>query len=517
MSSTVAPGRVMLRIASLSKTFPAQRALDDVDLELRSGEVHCLLGQNGSGKSTLIKVLAGYHTPDPGGTAELDGQPVALGSPTIRDHGVAFIHQDLGLVPDLDVVDNLALGNRYSSRWWVSERSERAAAARLLERFEVDLEPAAPMASATPGEQTMIAIVRAVAATDGAPAVLVLDEPTASLPQHQVEQLFGLVRRLRDQGTAVLYVTHRLREVFDIGDRVTVLRDGRRITTCPVADVTGDGLIELIIGRKPTAFTASGRSIAPTGADVILCADRVRGEQVDDFSVAVRAGEIVGITGLIGSGYDQVLGIVHGARPRTSGEVEVAGRRLAAGQPHQAIRTGIAYAPADRKLLSTIQSWTTGENLTLPRLPSRGPARWLGQRLERREVTPWLRRLGVVPEDPDRPLSLLSGGNQQKVVLARWLRIDARVLLLDEPTGGVDAGAKESIYAALAEIAAQGRAVVLSSSDAEELCTVCDRVLVMRNGVVASVLDKSELSVARIVSESIRDSVADNLEGTDLR
>ncbi|MDQ6523966.1 sugar ABC transporter ATP-binding protein [Nocardioides sp. LHD-245] len=510
MSSPDASGRVVLHIESLSKTFPAQKALDDVDLELRSGEVHCLLGQNGSGKSTLIKILAGYHAPDPGSAAVLDGRSVVLGSPTIRDHGVAFIHQDLGLVPDLDVVDNLALGNRYAGRWWVSERTERTAATRLLDRFDLDLDPAAPLSAATPGEQTMVAIVRAVAGADTAPAVLVLDEPTASLPQHQVEQLFGLVRRLRDQGTAVLYVTHRLREVFDIGDRVTVLRDGRRIATRPVADVTSDGLVELIIGRRPTAFAPS---VPTASVDVLLRADEVVGEQVDDFSIDVRAGEIVGITGLIGSGYDQVLGIVYGARPRTSGEVEVAGRRLDPGRPDRAIASGVAYAPADRKRLSTIQSWTIGENLTLPRLPSAGPARWLGQRRERREVEPWLKRLDVVPDDPDRLLSLLSGGNQQKVVLARWLRVDAQVLLLDEPTGGVDAGAKASIYRALAEIASQGRAVVLSSSDAEELCAVCDRVLIMRNGAVTSVLDKDELSVARIVSETIRDSVAESLEG----
>ncbi|MDF5753447.1 sugar ABC transporter ATP-binding protein [Spongiactinospora sp. TRM90649] len=512
MSAASSPAPpVVLSIGSLSKTFPAQKALDDVDLELRAGEVHCLLGQNGSGKSTLIKILAGYHSADPGATVTLNGAPMTLGGTATPERAVAFIHQDLGLVAELDAVDNLALGNRYAGRWWLSGRRERRAAARLLSEFEVDLDPGRPLAAATPGQQTMVAIVRAVAATDGAPALLVLDEPTASLPQHQVDQLFDLVRKLRDRGAAILYVTHRLREVFQIGDRVTVLRDGRRITTRPVDTVDdADELVRLIIGRKPTEFSPP---LPASNSEVLLSASGVAGDQVADFSLEVRAGEIVGVSGLIGSGYDQALGLTFGARRRSGGEVRLGGRAVPADRPDKAINAGLAYAPADRKRLSTIPAWTVRENLTLPRLPAVGPARWLGQRFERREARPWIERLDVVPADPDRQLALLSGGNQQKVVLARWLRVDARVLLLDEPTSGVDAGAKASIYDALADIAAQGRAVVLSSSDAEELCAVCDRVLIMRHGAVRAVLEKGDLSVARIVSETIRDSADDPQEG----
>ncbi|WP_165495092.1 sugar ABC transporter ATP-binding protein [Actinomadura roseirufa] len=502
--------RVVLSLGSLSKTFPAQKALDDVDLELLAGEVHCLLGQNGSGKSTLIKIIAGYHSADPGATATLNGAPMALGAAAARDRAMAFIHQDLGLVPELDAVDNLALGQRYAGRWWLSARRERRAAARLLSEFEVDLDPGRPLAAATPGQQTMVAIVRAVAATDGAPALLVLDEPTASLPQHQVEQLFDLVRKLRDRGTAILYVTHRLREVFQIGDRVTVLRDGRRITTRPVDGVgDADELVRLIIGRTPAEFSPP---LPAPDSEVLLSASGVSGDQVADFSLEARAGEIVGVSGLIGSGYDQALGLTFGARRRSGGQVRLGGRAVPAHRPGAAIAAGMAYAPADRKRLSTIPQWTARENVTLPRLPAAGPARWLGGRLERREVRPWIERLDVVPADPDRQLALLSGGNQQKLVLARWLRVDAQVLLLDEPTSGVDAGAKASIYEALAGIAAQGRAVVLSSSDAEELCAVCDRVLIMRHGVVRAELAKGDLSVARIVGETIRDSADDTQE-----
>ena len=506
MSLATAGARTALSIDSLSKTFPAQKALDNVDLELRAGEVHCLLGQNGCGKSTLIKILAGYYTPDPGSRATLNGESFSLGSTAARAQAVAFIHQDLGLVTELDAVDNLALGTHYSGTWWVSPRRERKAAAALLAEFEVDLDPSRPLSAATPGELTMLAVVRAVAATDGAPSLLVLDEPTASLPQHQVEQLFDLIERLRDRGAAVLYVTHRLREVFQIGDRVTVLRDGRRITTQDVASVDHDELVRLIIGREPTQFAPP---LPAVGTKVLLEASGVAGDLVSDFSVEVRAGEIVGVTGLIGSGYDQALGLTFGARDRTAGDVRVAGGVVRANRPDKAIKAGLAYAPADRKRLSTIPQWTSRENVTLPRLPFLGLARWLSAKMERQEVRPWIERLDVTPGDPDRVLALLSGGNQQKLVLARWLRMEADVLLLDEPTAGVDAGAKASIYDVLADIAAQGRAVVMSSSDAEELCAVCDRVLVMRTGAIRSVLTKGDLSVPRIVTETIRDTSED--------
>jgi ribose transport system ATP-binding protein len=510
MTMTTARSGVVLTIDALSKSFPAQKALDDVGLELRAGEVHCLLGQNGCGKSTLIKILAGYHSPDPGSTATLNGDPLVLGTPAMRDRAVAFIHQDLGLVTNLDSVDNLALGNRYKGRWWLSARRERRAATRLMSEFGLDLDPSAPLSAATPGEQTMLAIVRAVAATDGAPALLVLDEVTASLPQHQVDELFHLLRRLRDRGTAILYVTHRLPEVFEIGDTVTVLRDGRRVATCSVDSLDVDGLVELIIGRTPDEFAPA---LPPVNAEVLMTIDAISGDQVADFSLEVFAGEIIGVSGLIGSGYDQALGLSFGARRRAGGEVRLAGSTVPANRPDKAIAAGIAYAPADRKRLSTIQQWTASENITLPRLPSSGPARWLGSRLERREAKPWIERLDVVPRDPDRQLSLLSGGNQQKLVLARWLRVDAQVLLLDEPTSGVDAGSKTSIYQALAGIAAQGRSVVLSSSDAEELCAVCDRVVIMSQGAVRAVLSKNELTVDRIVTETIRESSGRNTEG----
>jgi ribose transport system ATP-binding protein len=493
-----------LELRGLSKTFAGNRVLDDVDLALLPGEVHCLLGQNGSGKSTLIKILAGYHTPDTGSTAALAGRPLDLGSPTPARHGaIRFIHQDLGLVDDLDAVDNLALGGRYAGRWWVSDRRERAAVRKILLDYDIDLNPASPLSAASAGQQTMIAIVRAMAASETRPSVLVLDEPTASLPLHQVRQLFDLIRGLRARGTAVLYVTHRLSEVFDIGDRVTVLRDGKRVDTRTVASVDTEDLIELIVGRQLAEFFPSP---PPPGSDVLLSVTGLRGAGVAEFALAARAGEIVGITGLVGSGYDEVLSLAFGGRVREGGTVTLDGAVVPAGRPDESIRAGLAYAPADRKRSATIQSWSIKENVTLPRIPSSRGIPWLGDRLERRESRPWTRKLGVVPDDPELQLSLLSGGNQQKVVLARWLRLGARALLLDEPTSGIDTGAKSSIYAALTQLARQGTCVVLSSSDAEELCAVCDRVIIMRRGTIAVTLDAEQLSVTRIVTETVRDA-----------
>ncbi|MFE2182339.1 sugar ABC transporter ATP-binding protein [Streptomyces sp. NPDC059455] len=493
----------VLTIRSLSKTFAGQTALNQVDLTLHAGEVHCLLGQNGSGKSTLIKILAGYHAPDPGSTATLNGAPLTLGSTAAaRDSEIRFIHQDLGLVDELDVVDNLALGGRYAGRWWLSDRRERRAAHRLLLEYGVDIDPSAPLAAAGAGQHSMVAIVRAMARSEASPSLLVLDEPTASLPQHQTRQLFDLVRALKARGTAVLYVTHRLGEVFEIGDRVTVLRDGKDVATRTVGTLDTDQLVHLIIGRELTEFSPQA---APPRSDVVLDIAGMSGAEVRDFSAQVHAGEIVGLTGLVGSGYDQVLALAFGGRTARSGTVAVEGASVRPGRPDASIRAGLAYAPADRKRLSTIPDWSVKENVTLPRVPSARFGRWLGGRRERRETLPWTRRVGVVPDDPDRQLALLSGGNQQKAVLSRWLRLGARALLLDEPTAGIDTGAKASIYEALSSLAALGTSVVLSSSDADELCAVCDRVIIMRRGAIAAVLSGQDLTVARITSETIRD------------
>ena len=499
MDSSDAP--VLLRLEGVSKTFGGQSALDDVSLEVRRGETHALLGQNGSGKSTLIKVLSGYHQAEAGARAWLDGREFALGSRAeAHELGIRFIHQDLGLVDQLDVVDNLSLGAGYRDRWWLSDRRERAAARDLLAEYGMNIDTSAPIRSLSAAQQTMVAVVRALRGGIGERGLLVLDEPTAALPATEVSHLFELLAAVRARGGTVLYVTHRLSEVFEIADRVTVLRDGKRVATMGTTELDHDGLVELIIGRP------LGQLVPDLPAPRTQTALEVRGISspiVRDASFAVREGEILGVTGLVGSGYETILKLIFGAQPRDGGEVLIAGRSIDTSSPRASIREGLAFAPADRKRLGAVSTWSLSENITLPRLEPKGFARWLSPRREADDARDWLNRLGVTPPDPNVRFSALSGGNQQRTVLARWLRCGARVLLLEEPTNGVDMGAKSAIYRQLAEAVGDGTAVVMTSSDAEEVCLICDRVLVMREGRIAAELAGGALTEDRILAESL--------------
>jgi ribose transport system ATP-binding protein len=491
----------LLTLEGLSKVFQGQRALDQVGLELRRGEVHALLGQNGSGKSTLIKILSGYHSPEPGAKAMLRGEPLELGSAeAAHAGGLRFIHQDSMLLDGLSVAENLALGGGYTSRWWVSDRREADVAAEQLARYGVVVDPSMPAANLSPAQHTMVAIVRALRDGVAQQGVLVLDEPTATLHGPEAARLFDVIRTIRNHGGTVLYVTHRLQEVFAIADRVSVLRDGRRVATEAVGDLDHDRLVQLILGRSVDSLYPSP---PPLRDDVALEVKGVAGGSVQDLTLTLHRGEIVGLTGLVGSGIEQALHLIFGGQAPDRGQVTLDGVRLGEASPPASIGAGLAFAPADRKR-SGIASWTLAENVTLPRLSSRGPLRWMGVRRERSETTRWLERLNVVPAASDAMFSSLSGGNQQKTVLARWLRCGASVYLLEEPTAGVDIGAKGAIYESLAGVAETGVGVLIASTDVEEVCSICDRVMVMREGRVAAVLQGDDRTEERVLAESMR-------------
>ena len=493
---------VVLALEGLSKTFQGQRALAGVDLELRRGEVHALVGQNGSGKSTLIKILSGYHAPDPGARAHLCGEAFDVGSAeAAHKAGLRFIHQDSVLVSGLSVAENLALGGSYTRAWWVSDRRENTAAAEQLRTYGVEIDPATPVTMLSPAQQTIVAIVRALRDGVTAGGVLVLDEPTAALPENEARRLFQVIRAIRDNGGTVLYVTHRLQEVFAIADRVSILRDGHRVATAATADLDHEALVHLIIGRAVDNLYPSPP--VPRGA-VSLKVDGVGAGSVAELTFEAHRGEIVGLTGLVGSGIELALNLIFGGVTRDRGVVLVSGRLLAHGSPSESIRAGLAFAPADRKQLSGILSWTLAENVTLPRLAGRGPLKWMSPRREAVDATDWLRRLNVIPADPSALFSNLSGGNQQKTVLARWLRCGARVFLLEEPSAGIDIGAKQAIYELLTAVADEGATVVITSTDVEEVCSICDRVLVMRNGRIAAALEREDRVPERVLAESIR-------------
>lgn len=465
---------------NLSMHFAGQRALDKVDLTLHRGEVHALLGANGSGKSTLIKILAGYYTPEPGSRLVTGGNDLIFGSARASHQaGFRFIHQDLGLVGSLSVAENLRLGSDYVGRWWVSARKERARAGQMLQKYRLDIDPDVPVDALSAAQKSMVAIIRAVEDGLASEGVLVLDEPTASLPQEEVQQLMALLHELKAKGVTILYVTHRLTEVFAIADRITVLRDGRRVVTATIGDMTPDSLVELILGKK---LETQSQSLRAQTHDLILAVDRVCGENVVDFSFQAHAGEILGITGLIGSGFESILGVVYGSLSRTSGRVEIFGKPIRPASPCFAIKSGLSYAAADRRNLGAFVGWSVRENLTIPLLRSAPVTRRLSQKAEAVEAREWIGRLDVRPPRGEATFAELSGGNQQKVVIARMLRCDPAALLLDEPTIGVDAGAKSAIYAELRTAAANGSTVVVASSDVEELAAICDRILIVAEG-----------------------------------
>jgi ribose transport system ATP-binding protein len=497
-------GDVILHLQGLSKTFPGTVALDDVELDVRAGEIHGLMGQNGSGKSTLIKVLAGFHEPDDGATGQIRGRDFKPGDGAAAHHaGVRFVHQDLGLIDTLDCADNLAIGYGYATAAGgrISWRRQRAEARAALARFgRDDIVVTTPVSRLSAFERTALAIVRAVQHWESEVSLLVLDEPTAALPKPEVDKLFALIRRVAAAGLGVLLVSHRLDEVFTVADRVTVLRDGRVAGTREVAELDHAELITLMTGGIVEQVS---RSQVPPDSKVLLSLTGVAGRVLHELDLEVRVGEIVGVAGLDGSGREELCGLVFGAR-RRRGSVAVNGTTVPPDRPDLSIAHGIALVPADRREDGLVMSDTLRENLTLANL---APF-WRGGRLrirqERREAREWIDRLGVRARSPESIVESLSGGNQQKVVLGKWLRTNPLVLLLDEPTQGVDVGAQVELHKLVRRAVDEGSGAIICSSDERELTTLCDRVLVLREGTVHAELAGDDLQPHRIIELSMR-------------
>jgi ribose transport system ATP-binding protein len=495
--------KVLVQIEGLTKTFAGGRALDNLDLTIGRGEVLALVGQNGCGKSTLIKIMSGYHQPDPGYFARFDGLDFRLGDPAAPGAlGVHFVHQDLGLLDDLSAVENLAIGTGFSTgrggriRWDEQEEQARVAMAALGYDFDVTLSAGA----LSPSERVGIAIARAVASDDGRSLnLLVLDEPTASLPKAEVDILFAAVRRLREAGTSVLFVSHRLDEVFDIADRATVMRDGRRVATTPVVELDSAGLIEQILGR-PVEHVASGAA-ATRHVSPLLSVRSLGGRHLRSLDLDLFPGEVLGVAGLTGSGREELGPLLFGAQRRTGGSLEVDGRPVARLDPSSAKGLGMALVPANRRVSAVLPDSTVRENLTIAGLKSLVRRLHLRRRAERAEVTTWLDALHVKPRDGEASILNLSGGNQQKVLLARWLRLQPRIFVLDEPTHGVDVGTKPEIHALLRRIAREGAAVIVCSTDSEEIVEVSDRAIVLTQGVIHTELSGAALTLDRLNHE----------------
>jgi len=500
VADPAAIGEPTLRIAGLSKTFPGTRALIGATLDIEPGEVHALIGQNGSGKSTLIKTLAGYHRADPGAEAALDGEPFAIGH-DVPDQ-LRFVHQDLGLVNELNAMDNLALRGGFISgaagriRW----RDQEEETYRLLDRFAVELDIHRPLAEATPVQRTVVAIIAALQGWQGGRGVLVLDEPTALLPHEEVERLFAMVREVKRAGTSVLYVSHRLDELFEIADRVTVLRAGRVVTTVPIADVDGRSLASLMVGEDVDPDYRAPVAARPN-APVVLELRDVHGLRLRGADLDVHRGEILGIAGLAGTGMQELPYVIAGcARFPVTGRIRMAQQSDEWLDVADAAALGIPIVPADRAREAIVAEFAVRENLSLSILGRLGARGKLGLREEKAIVDRWTRELGIVTTGPDALISTLSGGNQQKVVVARCLVREPALLVLSEPTAGVDIGTRVAIYDLIAGLARDGLTVVVSSSDLGDLLAMCTRVAVLRNGRVAAELGTDGLTEHALVS-----------------
>lgn len=491
-----------LHIDGVAKSFHGRTVLHPFELRIAPGEIHALLGQNGSGKSTLIKVLSGFHEPDPGGVVLVGGQSLPFGSAESAHRlGLRFVHQDLGLVDASSIVDNLLFANGFPTRFgMVRTASARRRCTEALKAVGLDLDPGVLVAALTPAQRTGVAVARAMFTSDERARVLVLDEPTATLPGEEVDHLHATLRSAAARGVAILYVTHFLDEVYRLADTVSVLRDGRLVVTSAVDKIDRPKLVHHLVGgelegvRRETQRVEHRRiDHEPSFVVRDLHAGRIRGVDLD-----AAGGEILGVHGLTGSGRESLLSAVFGAIPRESGRMLLAGREVGPA-PGDSIAAGIGYLPADRKVSGGCLALSAAENLTLPSLRSFWANGWLSKRRESAEVSDWFARLQVRPSHGMRlPLSSFSGGNQQKVLFGKWLRLGPKVLLLDEPTQGVDVGAKAELHRQILNARAFGAVIVISSTDVEELATLCDRVLVLRDGVVAGELRGDDVTEQEI-------------------
>ena len=474
-------GSPLLAMSGIVKTFPGVRALDGVDLEVNAGEVHCLLGQNGAGKSTLIKVLSGAHQPD-AGEVRLGGQPVRLSNPTAAmRQGIATIYQELDLVDGLTVADNIFLGHE-SSRFGFGRRSEMNRAARaLLGRLgHPEISPSAEVGRLPAARKQVVSMARALSHDA---RLIVMDEPSAALAHDEVANLFRIIRELAAAGVGVVYISHRLAEIREIGDRVTVLKDGRTVAVGLSAKETATSHIVSLMTGRTVEYVFPDRPEGERELRPVLEVENLTlPGAFENVSFTARAGEIVGLAGLVGSGRSEILEAIYGARKPSSGRVVLDGRPVRPGSTSVAVRRGMGLAPEERKSQALLLDDSVAGNISLAGMGRHATFGWLDRRKELAEAREQVKALDIRPADPRRAVKTLSGGNQQKAVLARWLVNGRKVLLLDEPTRGVDVGARVELYALIRRLADQGIAVLLVSSEVPEVLGLADRVLVVREG-----------------------------------
>ncbi|MEU6555310.1 sugar ABC transporter ATP-binding protein [Streptomyces sp. NPDC046915] len=489
----------LLSMSKITKSFPGVQALAGVDLEVQAGEVHCLLGQNGAGKSTLIKTLAGAHQPD-GGIIRWRGEPVVLRSPVAAMRlGIATIYQELDLVAHLSVAENVYLGHEPTTAGFVVRgKTARASTAHLLQRLgHPEINPSRPVGELSAAQQQVVSMARALSHEV---RLIVMDEPSASLDPDEVDNLFRTVTDLTADGVAVVYISHRLEEIRRIGDRVTVLKDGRSVAGgLPAKSTPTHDIVALMTGRDVEQIFPDRPTAEASGPPVLEARGLSRRGEFAPFDLEVRPGEIVGLAGLVGSGRSEILETVCGARRPTTGHIVVDGRKVRPGSVRAAVRAGLGLAPEERKAQALLMLESVTSNVSASSLSRFARGGVIDRRAERAAAHTATRELSLRPDNPDAQVRTLSGGNQQKAVLARWLLRGCRVLLLDEPTRGVDVGARAELYAVIRRLADEGLAVLLVSSEVPEVLGLADRVLVLREGTVVHTAPAAELDEHRVL------------------
>lgn len=482
----------VLEMRSISKTFGNVKALTNVSFAAYPGEVHALMGENGAGKSTLMRVLSGAHQADAGGEIRIDGKPVTIGGPLAgRRLGIAIIYQELALAPNLTVAENIFLGTEKSRLGQIDRAAMRAAARPLLERLSATFGPGDLVAGLSIAERQLVEIARALAEH---PRILIMDEPTTSLSSRETDRLFAIIRQLRGEGIAIIYISHRMAEVYELADRVSVLRDGSSVGTIDRSELDAPTLVRMMVGRDLSSFYKKEHHAAKAESKPALeVADMRDGDRVHGCSFSLRAGEVVGLAGLVGSGRTELARLIYGADRRTGGSVRLDGKEIDIRNPQQAIDAGIVYLTEDRKHLGLFLDMSIRDNATLGVIARDA---YVGGVLNiaamRRRAAAAIRTLAIRTPHDKLVTRALSGGNQQKVLLARLLETGPRVLILDEPTRGVDVGAKSEIYRLINDAAVAGAAVLVISSELPEILGISDRVLVMRDGIIAGELTAAE-------------------------
>ncbi|MGH7712209.1 MAG: sugar ABC transporter ATP-binding protein [Gemmatimonadaceae bacterium] len=470
--------QVAVRFEGITKAFPGVTALSDVTLEVAAGSCHALCGENGAGKSTLGKILAGIHRPD-AGQLIVDGHARRFTSPRdALEAGIGMVHQELAFCPNLSVAENLCLGALPTRRGLVSPNDMALRAREMLAEIGTTLDVSRQLGELTVAQQQLVQIAAAVG---GGARIIVFDEPTSSLSQADAERLYELIQRLQERGVTCIYVSHRMPEIFRICDAVSVLRDGRHVATRPIAGLTQDELIQLVIGRPLSEYFPDLTKQA-RGAEVVRATGLSSPGRFQDISFSVRAGEVVGLAGLVGAGRSELASAIFGLDSNVRGELTIDGRAVRLHSPRDAIRRGVGLVPEDRKRQGIVPSASSLHNISLATLKRLARLTWLRLASERAQGRTFFDRLRVRAPSVDAVVAGLSGGNQQKVVLARWLAARSRLLILDEPTRGVDVGAKAEIHGLVRELAAQGTAILLISSELPEILSLSDRILVLREG-----------------------------------